>query len=390
MDELRAPLTTRLRTPALVVVDVVIALLLAMPALIRSLDPARGTGPGEVLGVLAALPVAVRRIWPVRVFGVVLVASVAATIATGFEGFVSDPFFAVAFVSYPVALNLNERRAAVVAGITLVVIVTTAAVLPSDIRASRSALALVGVCLTVASWALGLAVRQHRRYEAMRRTRATDEAALRERLRVAREVHDLLAHGMSVIAVQAGVANHVIDSNPSEARRVLASIAGTSRAGLAELRGLMSTLRSTEAPEPAALQPAPGIDGLPELLDRIEATGVRADLVVRGEQRPVPPGIDLAVYRIVQESLTNVVRHAGAKRCGVEVVYLPDTLTVEIVDDGHGGTFGGNGSGDGHGLAGMRERVAIYGGALDVGPVPEPGRGFRVAARLPLRDGGAG
>ncbi len=285
--------------------DVLIALLLMTPVVVRSFDPERGLRLAEVLGALAALPVAVRRIWPAPVFCVVLVASVAATIGAGHAGFVSDPFFALALAIYPLALELNERRATVMAGFAVIVpitaIVATGAALPSTISGNRVAWALVAVCLTFASWALGRAVHQHRRYNAMRRARATEDAVLRERLQVARDVHDLLAHGMSVIAVQAGVANHVIDSNPREARRVLASIAGTSRAGLAELRSLMSTLRSTEPPEPAPLKPTPGIDRLPELLDTIGATGIHAVLTVRGEQRPVPPGIDLAVYRIVQE-----------------------------------------------------------------------------------------
>ena len=388
--ELRAPLTTRLWLPALVVADVLVALLLMAPSVARILG--RGDGPGlaDLLDVLVALPVAVRRIWPVPVFGVVLLTSVAATIVAGHQGIVPNPFLALALAVYPTAVALNERRAVVVAGIALAGIVAAGVTLPAGASGNRPAWAIVAVCLTVAGWALGRAVHQHRRYEAMRSARAAEEAALQERMRVAREVHDLLAHGMSVIAVQAGVANHVIDSNPREARRVLASIAGTSRAGLAELRSLMTTLRSTGAPEPASLRPTPGLDGLPELLNRIESTGLRAGLEVRGAQRPVPPGINLAVYRIVQESLTNVVRHADANRCDVVVSFLPDTLTVEVIDNGHGARSPMDADLPGHGLAGMRERVAIYGGALDAGPVPTPGHGFRVVARLPLRDKVAG
>lgn len=383
-DDLRAPLTTRLRRPALVAADVAVALLLAMPVVVRSLDPDRGPGVAELLGALVALPVAVRRIRPVPVFCLVLAASVGAALAAGRAGFMSDPFLAVALAVYPPALELSERWAAVVAGTAIAGIGVTWVALPSTILGNATAWALIAACLTVASWALGRAVHKHRRYDAMRRQRAAEEAVLRERLRVAREVHDLLAHGMSVIAVQAGVANHVIDSNPSEARRVLASIAGTSRAGLAELRSLMGTLRSNDGGRPADRRPAPGVDVLPELVERIGAAGVRVGLRVRGERRAVPPGIDLAAYRIVQESLTNVVRHAGSgSRCEVVVTFGADTLDVEVVDDGPGD--GGDDAPPGHGLAGMRERVAIYGGTLIAGPAP--GHGFRVAASLPLPHG---
>jgi signal transduction histidine kinase len=380
-DDLRAPLSTRLRTPALVVVDALLALVLLTPALARS----NGSSLAVLLAALSAAPIAVRRIWPASVFAVVLVASIGAVGVTGRVPFAVDPFVALSLVVYPLALRLNERRATVAVVVSLAAIVATGSLLPPGSGVGPAPWVITSGCLTIASWALGRAVHQHRRFEQARSERTAAEAATHERLRVAREVHDLLAHGMSVIAVQAGVANHVIDSNPQEARRVLASIAGTSRTGLAELRGLMSALRSTHQPEPAELRPVPGIDGLPGLLDGVAATGLHTELSVRGEPRPVPPGIDLAVYRIVQESLTNIVRHADAERCEVALSYLPDALTVEIVDDGTG--CGRRDRPPGHGLVGMRERAEIYGGTVDAGPVPAPHSGFRVVGRLPLREG---
>ncbi len=209
-----------------------------------------------------------------------------------------------------------------------------------------------------------------------------EEAAARviadERLRIAQELHDVVAHSMGVIAVQAGVGAHVIDTDPAEAKRSLDAISVTSRTALTEIRRLLGVLRADG--DTAAYAPAPGLADLTRLVADIEAAGVGVDLVVEGTPRDLPPGIDLTAYRIVQEALTNVLKHAGPARAAVTVGYEPDAVTLEVVDDGPP-TNGRNPDG-GHGILGMRERVAVYGGAIDVGP--KLGGGFRVAARLPF------
>jgi signal transduction histidine kinase len=185
---------------------------------------------------------------------------------------------------------------------------------------------------------------------------------------------------MSLIAVQAGVANHVIDSRPEEAARALASIEATSRAALTEMRRLLGVLRDGGGGRvDPTLEPAPGLADLDQLISRTAQAGVRVDLDVRGRRRPLPAGVDLTAYRIVQEALTNVVRHAEADTSRVVVTYADDALCLEITDPGRGAPIP---VGEGHGIVGMRERVGLYGGTFEAGP--RRPHGFRVAARLPL------
>jgi len=197
-----------------------------------------------------------------------------------------------------------------------------------------------------------------------------------ERLRIAQELHDVMAHSMSVIAVQAGVGMHVIDTEPSEAKIALENISTASRSTLGELRRLLGVLR--EEDEGSVHAPAPGIGELGKLVREMETAGL--PVVLRVDQHlEVPGGVDLTAYRIVQESLTNVLKHAGPARASVEVTGGEGILRIEVRDDGRG--VNGRSTGVGHGLVGMRERVAVYGGVLSVGPLL--GGGFRVMAELP-------
>jgi signal transduction histidine kinase len=189
-----------------------------------------------------------------------------------------------------------------------------------------------------------------------------------ERLRIARELHDVMAHTVAALNVQAGVAADVIDDSPAEAKAALRTIREQSRAAIGELKAAVGVLRDS---------PAPGLDGLDALTRMASGAGVETAVAVAGPVRPLPGTVDLTAYRIVQESLTNVVRHAQARTASVVVRYEPDTLVLEIRDDGRGG--GVNGSG--HGLVGMRERATAVGGTLEAGPLP--GGGFRVYAELP-------
>jgi signal transduction histidine kinase len=216
------------------------------------------------------------------------------------------------------------------------------------------------------------------RADALEETREEEakRAVADERLRIAQELHDVLAHTLSVIAVQAGTGAHVIGSDPDEARRALENIATTSRASLAELRQLLGVLRT--GADDTAYVPAPRLADLDRLANDVSAAGVPVDVVVDGSPNGVTPGVELVAYRIVQEALTNVLKHAGPAHAHVHLGYQPGCLDIEVTDDGRGLASTGR---SGHGLVGMRERVAMYGGTLQTGPAG--GGGFRVVARLP-------
>jgi signal transduction histidine kinase len=204
-------------------------------------------------------------------------------------------------------------------------------------------------------------------------------AAAEERARIAREMHDVVAHSISVMVVQAGAAEAMLDSDPERARRPLAAVQETGRGALTELRRMLGVLREM-ADEGAALAPQPGLAGLDELARQVREAGLPVSVRVEGEPRPLPPGIDLSAYRIVQEGLTNALKHAGPATAEVVVRYGRQDLELEVRDDGPGRAAPANGGG--HGLLGMRERVALYGGELAAGP--RPGGGFALTARLPL------
>ena len=237
-----------------------------------------------------------------------------------------------------------------------------------------------------AAWLLGHFVGVRRAYTVqLERTRAevARRAVAEERLRLARELHDVVAHAISVIAVQSGVGAHVANSQPEEAAKALAAIEATSRAALTELRRLLGVLRQ-DGESQGDLAPVPGLADLDALLAEVAKAGLAVRLRVEGAPSPLPAGLDLSAYRIVQEALTNVVKHAGPARAQVVVGYRDQDVTVEVIDDGRGAvtSVSDGQAGTGHGLIDMRERVQVFGGDLQTGP--RPGGGFRVAARLPL------
>jgi signal transduction histidine kinase len=207
---------------------------------------------------------------------------------------------------------------------------------------------------------------------------AAREAVVEERARIARELHDAIAHNVSMMVVQAGAERRVLDDDHQPTREVLATIEQIGRGALTEMRRLVGMLRS-EADPPLA--PQPGIDDLATLVAQVREAGLPVDLRVEGERRDLPVGVELSAYRIVQEALTNALKHAGDAHAMVRILYGPDSLELEIVDDGTGGTspvLGG-----GHGLVGMRERVALYGGRFDAGR--RPTGGFAIRVLLPIR-----
>jgi signal transduction histidine kinase len=203
-----------------------------------------------------------------------------------------------------------------------------------------------------------------------------------ERLRIARELHDVLAHNISLINVQAGVALHLMDEQPGQSRSALVAIKQASNDALEELRSVLDVLRQGEEQPPRA--PASDLAHLNSLVAGVSATGLEVRTRVEGTPRPLPAGVDLAAFRIVQEALTNLTRHAGPASATVLVGYGSEELTAQVDDDGRGPAS--NGAGQGNGIRGMRERAAALGGELAAGP--RPGGGFRVRARLPLDGAG--
>lgn len=235
------------------------------------------------------------------------------------------------------------------------------------------------VCFAIGRWQAVMADRAERsRQQAIDAEVAAAEAVLAERTRIARELHDIVAHAMSVMVVQAGAAEQVVDDDPLRVRKSLSAIRTTGTEALGEMRRLVGMLRDDS--DVGLLAPQPGLLGLKALVDEAAEAGLPVELEVSGRQRDLPAGVDLAAYRIVQEALTNARRHAvSADRVSVAVRFEPERLELEIRDDGRATAAT---AGSGHGLVGMRERVAIYDGIVSAGPTPDGG--FRVLAGLPL------
>jgi signal transduction histidine kinase len=353
---------------------------------------ARPALPGEVVAVgyslalLHTLPLAARRRYPLAVLAA-SVASGLAFAAAGFPPFLLGP--AILVPVYTVAAY-RDRRVSLAALFAVEVALAAVQLTPAGTGVST----WVGDSLVVAAaWLLGRFVGDRRVYAAQLEARTAEleqargelarRAVAEERLRIARELHDVVAHSMSVIAVQSGVGAHVADSQPGEARKALAAIEATSRAALEELRRLLGVLRQDGEPQ-GSLAPAPGLADLDTLLGQVGEAGLEVKLRVKGTRSRLPLGVDLSAYRIVQEALTNVVKHAGPAQAQVTVCYGDGEVTVEVTDDGRGAAApaGDGQAGSGHGLVGMRERVALFGGDLEAGP--RPGGGYRVAARLPF------
>jgi signal transduction histidine kinase len=437
-----------------------------------------------VLAVGAGAAVALRRRRPVFTLGVLLAGSLLAAVLTGAGSHSSLAFFLpVAYVLYLVSATYERRQDAVrVLAAVFATLLADVALLAigshgSDDTLSPGGPIMIALCVIVV-WATGYIVRQRRRYAVRLQEEAASKAVTQERLRIARELHDVVAHSMSVIAVQAGYGQYVIDTQPGDARAALGAIQATSREALEEMRRMLGALRQADegdaqdegagtgvgaevgagagddagAPErspaarPAApLSPAPGLCDLDRLLSRTAGAGIQVDVIRRGNVRELPASIDLSAYRIVQESLTNVVKHAQTSSCRVLLGYGDDELVIEVTDNGAGlqvpalagvggqvpalvgvgaglagsgsahhgplaidrrslarhvfsadgaaaparglGGMGTAAPGGGHGIIGMRERVSLLGGEFSAGPLP--GYGFQVSARIPLPTGSA-
>jgi signal transduction histidine kinase len=325
------------------------------------------------------LALAFRRRAPAAVLVIVL----GVTVAYAVRDYPDGPVYASLIVAFFTAVTMGRRRAAVASLLCGFVLILW---LPWVVG-TKSAPGL-GPMVGVGAWLLVLLavaeIVRVRRTGAIEAWRMREEEAKRraseERLRIARELHDVLAHNISMINVQAGVALHLMDEQPEQARTALTAIRDASKDALSELRSVLDILRQSGEAPPRS--PTAGLADLAQLVEGTQAAGLTVHTDVKLPAGPLPAGVDLAAYRIVQEALTNVTRHAGARSASVSIGQEDDTLTVEVTDDGRGGPTFATGAGSGSGIAGMRERAAALGGHLDAGPTP--GGGFAVRARLPL------
>jgi signal transduction histidine kinase len=360
----------------------VLAFGLSVPPLLR---PTGGCGcpavPAWAFVLLAAqcLPLAVRRRWP---FASSLAIGVA-TIAYGVT-WLPDPAMPYAGLVglYTVAAHGSRRTGLAAAGTAAVAIALAMAVDP----AADYQDVLVTYLLFATAWLLGNGARQRRegieaaeaRATALERTRAAeaDRAVVEERNRIARELHDVVAHHVSMMVVQAEAGPVAVGRDDARAVQAFDTISATGRQALTEMRRLLGVLRA----DAASLAPQPGAERIPELVDGVRAAGLDVSLEVTGTPGPLPPAVDLSAYRLLQEALTNALRHAGPARVTARVAYGPDAVEISVVDDGLGTAEAGPAAG--HGLVAMRERVGLVGGSVAAGP--EPGGGWAVRARLPV------
>ncbi|MEU8628705.1 sensor histidine kinase [Streptomyces sp. NPDC048669] len=250
----------------------------------------------------------------------------------------------------------------------------------------------------VLAWVLGDSMRTRRAYFDQLEERASrlerereaqsKVAVAAERARIARELHDVVAHNVSVMVVQADGAAYVMDAAPDQARQALETISSTGRQALAEMRRLLGVLRTGDVRESGEYVPQPDVEQIEDLVDQVRQSGLAVDFKIEGTPRPLPSGVELTAYRIVQEALTNTRKHGGPNAgASVRLVYFDDGLGLLVEDDGRGAAHelyeDGGADGAGHGMIGMRERVGMVGGTLDAGP--RPGGGFRISALLPLK-----
>ncbi|MFD7088465.1 sensor histidine kinase [Streptomyces sp. NPDC059883] len=366
--------------------------LLAVGLLVGGAPRASGTVHGIGGLLAAALLVGVLRRMPLLALSITLFGSTAvvvgppssapASLSASYQGqFLS--YLAVDLVlGFTVATCARRVSIAAVAGSLVVQFLIIGGFSHGDGVTVNVVIALLAMAAACTG---GLLSRERREHVVALRSQEVAEAVIAERLRIARELHDMVAHSIGIIAIQAGAASHVIGTRPAEAGEALRAIEATSRETLSGLRRTVVALRQADpvtaaSGRQAALAPSPGLADIDRLAAATADAGVRVDVRRGGQERPLPADIDLSAFRIVQEALTNVVRHAGTGRCRVLIDYGDEELSVEVVDDGRGAT--GNASVHGFGLVGMRERVALLHGDLSAGPRPEGG--FRVTARLPL------
>lgn len=370
------PMARRLPVPAVDLILAVIALALALAELFVWNEWSTEPRAVQIVGVaVICCALAFRRAAPLVASAVALVGVVVLAVggdppqllAAGIAGVV---------IAYAVAAELDGRELLAAAGLL------AGAVVVRDIAdpALNGFDIAIDLLFFVGAFAVGRVVRRRQKQVELVSVVAADlqeDAVRRERERIARELHDVIAHGMSVMVVQADAARHGLPPGDDATRAALEQIERTGRDSLREMRRLLGLLRDDDAAG-AALEPQPGLAGVDALVTSVRQAGLPVELRVVGEAVPLSPGVDVAAYRILQEALTNALRHAGPARATVEIAYGENAVSLKVEDTGR---ENGSASGGGRGLVGMRERVRLYGGSLDVGPCP---RGFAVFATLPL------
>lgn len=380
-----------------VALDGLLALAAAMASLAIVAGDAEHDGPAAMLTratvlyvAVTTVPLAWRRIFPVAVFWVILLSVL---VDQADETFVS--IVAVVLAAYSAIVHSRFRGAALLSVLLSAVVVTVAYPDTSVPQPGRFTALFILVPVVLA----GSAVHRWKRSagdsrERLVRVQAEHEAATMralaaERSRIAGELHDVVTHNVSVMVVQAGAARRILSGSPDDAKAALLAVEASGRTAMVELQHLLGLLCPVEgmqarpggAGREQGLHPQPALSDLPALIERIVAAGVPVELIVTGHSRPLSPGVDLTAYRVAQEALTNVIKHAGPSAAVVALDYREDGLVVDVTDAGGPGRQPGRMAGSGRGLLGLRERVLLYGGDLDAGP--RPGGGWRVTARLP-------
>ena len=318
-----------------------------------------------VATVAAAGALAWRRSRPVASYAVMVVGSLVVSLTGHYIGLLS---ILILFSLYSLAAHGRRRDSLAGLGVGVVCFVGLALL---DVPDLGTEVLLQSLALLVAAWALGEAMRSRRQYQREQLVAAVTE----ERLRIARDLHDVVAHSMSLIAVQAGVGAHVIRTDPQAAEQSLEVIADTSRKALEQTRSMLGMLRETEA---STRPPTQGLDDLAALVDDVRRSGLDVELVRNGTADGTDAAVSLTAYRVVQESLTNVIKHSAAEKAQVTVAATERSLDIEVTDPGPARPSGGERSG--HGLMGLDERVRLVGGVFEAGAI---GSGFRVRASLP-------
>ncbi|WP_053741224.1 sensor histidine kinase [Streptomyces sp. NRRL WC-3618] len=350
-----------------------------------------------VVTLLLCLVVALRRRVPERMLVLAAVVGVA-QLALDVEPVLAD--FALLVIVYSVAASGPPwaSRFALIGGLCASPLAQLRWPEEESSAAGRLALVVFLAVPFALAWVLGDSLRTRRAYFAQLEERAArlekereaqaKVAVAAERARIARELHDVVAHNVSVMVVQADGAAYVLDTAPDQAKKALETISGTGRQALAEMRRLLGVLRTGEHEEGGEYVPQPDVEQLGDLIEQCRTSGLPVDYKIEGTPRPLPSGVELTAYRIVQEALTNTRKHGGPNTgASVRLVYFDDGLGLLVEDDGKGAPHehyeDGGVDGQGHGLIGMRERVGMVGGTLDAGP--RPGGGFRISALLPLK-----
>ncbi|KUL22444.1 hypothetical protein ADL15_48855 [Actinoplanes awajinensis subsp. mycoplanecinus] len=386
-------LIRRLRPTELFALDTVTAGVVTLICLLAAAETPKDGLPAEpgwaslLTALLIGLPIAVRRRWP---YLVAITVTVASSIALGLEvipAFAAPgPACALVLAFYTFGAAARDRRAFVIeAACSFLLSLSLVGPMllaghedPGPDAPSMFMSVLFGGLVVAPPAILGFAIGERRAQNAQRSEQVRREAAIQERLRLARELHDIIAHTMTLIVVKASIGNHVAERDPAEARDALQVIEKTGRAAMLEVHKMLDTLR-----DDTPYAPMPGLDDLPALVAMASSSGARVTLTVDRPEGPanawMPESVQLAVYRIVQESVTNVVKHAAPAQCQVTVVVGVTTVQIEVIDDG---TRPPGATRTGHGLIGMRERVALHGGTFRAGP--RDGGGFSVTALLPV------